>query len=176
MPVTTTTFTYSSGPPAIPDSGTFAWSLVVFLLGNWARITDVRVNLNGLSHTFPDDLDFLLLGSGGRNLEFWSDAGGSTLINGNYTIADSAASLLPDAGGIASGTYKPTDYTAPTPETGSNWGGLSFLTINHAGPTGSASFASVFGGQWGSTARRGTSTSGTIPTRIPAASRAGAST
>jgi hypothetical protein len=73
---------------------------------------DARITLNNLSHTHPDDLDFLFVGPGGRNLAFWSDAGGGTdIVNGNFTIRDSGASLLPETTVIASGTYKPTDYT-----------------------------------------------------------------
>jgi hypothetical protein len=44
-------------------------------------------------------------GPGGRNLEFWSDGGGSTdIVNSNFTIRDSGTSLLPDSMAIASGT------------------------------------------------------------------------
>jgi hypothetical protein len=86
-------------------------------VGVWGRVTDIRISLNDLSHTFPDDLDFLFVGPGGRNLAFWSDAGsGNDIVNGDFTIRDSGASLLPDTTAIASGTYKPTDYTF-----GSHW-------------------------------------------------------
>src|SRR5262245_66109863 len=59
--IISTTASRSLGPP------------VTFV---WGRVTDVQVTLSGLSHSFPDDLDFLLLGPRGTNLEFWSDAGG----------------------------------------------------------------------------------------------------
>ena len=55
----------------------------------------LSITLTGLSHTFPDDLDFLFVGPDGTNLEFWSDAGGGTTIsNQNYTIRDSACLVV----------------------------------------------------------------------------------
>jgi hypothetical protein len=81
-------------------------------LEKWGRVTDISIRLFGLSHTFPDDLDFLFLGPDGRNLEFWSDAGGGAdIVNADFTISDSGASLLPDTPAlpIAAGTYKPSD-------------------------------------------------------------------
>jgi hypothetical protein len=48
--------------------------------GLWARVKTLSITLTGLSHTFPDDLDFLFVGPDGTNLAFWSDAGGGTAI------------------------------------------------------------------------------------------------
>ena len=39
-------------------------------------ISDVNVPLTGLSHTYPDDIDMLLVSPGGQNAIFMSDAGG----------------------------------------------------------------------------------------------------
>src|SRR5262249_23381704 len=100
--------------------------------------------LTGLTHTFPDDLDFLLVGTDGRAFEFWSDAGGGNHItNGNFTITNSAASGLPDQTAITSGNYRPADYD-PT-ETSSNWGLAPSVIINHPG---TATFASTFSGSY----------------------------
>jgi hypothetical protein len=119
-------------------------------VGRWGRVTDISFDLNNLSHTIPDDLDFLLVGPGGRNLEFWSDAGGGTdIVNGDFTIRDSGASFLPDTTAIASGTYKPTDYNSTGgSELANNWGLSPSITINHPGAVGTATFASAFGGVW----------------------------
>src|SRR5262249_39781652 len=101
--------------------------------------------INDLSHTFPDDIDFLLLGPNGVGFEFWSDAGGSAdIVNGNFIISDSGASLLPEQTLIASGTYRPTDYGDF--ETSANWGLDPSIIIKHPTPNGTATFASVFGG------------------------------
>jgi hypothetical protein len=73
-----------------------------------AGIVDLKVTLGNLTHTFPDDLDFLFVGQGGANLEFWSDAGSSNAIsNGDFISSDSAALMLPNDAAIASGTYRP---------------------------------------------------------------------
>jgi hypothetical protein len=106
---------------------------------------DLKVTLVGLTHTFPADLDFLLVGPGGTNLEFWSDAGSNFPIsNGNFTIADSATFLLPFSGAIASGTHAPADYGAV--ESSSNWGLDPSLVINHPSFNGGVSLHSAFGG------------------------------
>jgi hypothetical protein len=145
-----------SGSPAggtltLADSpATESRSFTLGVLGRWGRVTDISFDLNNLSHTIPDDLDFLLVGPGGRNLEFWSDAGGGTdIVNGDFTIRDSGASLLPDTTVIASGTYKPTDYASTGgSELANNWGLSPSITINHPGAVGTATFASAFGGVW----------------------------
>jgi hypothetical protein len=108
------------GIPATGTSGTVSDSFTVGL-ARWGRSVDLQVTLGDLTHTFPDDLDFLLLGPGGANFEFWSDAGaGTDITNGDFTISDSAASALPDATALTSGTYRPADYG--TQETADNWG------------------------------------------------------
>src|SRR5215208_187273 len=96
----------------ISDSPTTMHSGLV-VSGRLGTITSVSVTIMGLTHTFPDDLDFLLVGPNGiGNLEFWSDAGGGAdLTNATVTVADSGATPLPDSSQIVSGTtYKPADY------------------------------------------------------------------
>jgi hypothetical protein len=125
------TFSDPGGVLAITDAATVSRSFSFTTFGLWARVKTLSVTLTGLSHTFPDDLDFLFVGPDGTNLAFWSDAGGGTAISSqNYTIRDSASLALPDSGGIASGTYRPADYSVV--ETNSNWAGVSpGLVINH---------------------------------------------
>ena len=148
MPITAIARFDLSGTLSIADNTTVSRSLTVNNFGQWGRIVDIYFTLNGLTHTFPGDLDFLLLGPGGTNLEFWSDAGGSTPIsNGDFTIRESVAfALLPDFGGIASGTYRPADYGEV--ERSSNWGLAPGLVINHPATGGTATFASAFGDAW----------------------------
>jgi hypothetical protein len=152
MATGTYSFLDASGTLTLADSpATESRSFTVGVIGRWARVTDISFDLNNLSHTLPDDLDFLLLGPGGRNLEFWSDAGGGTdIVNGDFTIRDSGASLLPDATALASGTYRPTDYMSSpgSVELAPAWGLASSLTISHPATSGTATFASAFGGVW----------------------------
>ena len=144
MPTSTFTASHTLPNPTINDLGTNSDSI---LLGftSWRRIVHVEVTLNGLTHTFSDDLDFLFVGPGGVNFEFWSDAGGSNdITNGNFIISDSGASSLPDGTAIASGTYRPADYSSV--ESGGNWGLPPSITIHHPAPNGTATLDSVFGG------------------------------
>src|SRR5262245_34981268 len=136
-------FTDFSGQLLINDNLTSSRSFTLGVTGFWAKVVNVSITLDGLNHTLPDDLDFLFLGPGGTNLEFWSDAGGNNAIaNGNFIIADSGTSLLPDDAAIASATYRPSDYEIPG-ESSNNWGLAPNITINHPGPNGTATFASA---------------------------------
>jgi subtilisin-like proprotein convertase family protein len=74
------------------------------------RIKKVRVRLQALSHTWPDDIDILLQGPGGQTVLLMSDAGGrSDAINVDLTF-DDAGPPLPDEGILTSGTFRPTNY------------------------------------------------------------------
>src|SRR5207248_1083216 len=100
----------------------------------------VTVTLKGLSHTYPDDLDVLLVGPGGQKVVLMSDAGGGIGIN-NVTLSfdDAAASNLPDSSAIVSGTYKPTDFVAgdtfPSPAPAGPYG-TALSAINGLDPNG----------------------------------------
>src|SRR5213075_975387 len=75
----------------------------------------VTATLRGLSHTFPDDIDILLVGPGGQKLLLMSDSGGGNGVNGTtLSLDDSAAPSLPDSTQITAGTYKPTNFDTNT--------------------------------------------------------------
>ena len=60
------------------------------------------MQINGLSHTYPDDIDMLLVSPGGQNAIFMSDAGGSfDVVDCNLTIDDEAPDVLPDGDQLA---------------------------------------------------------------------------
>jgi hypothetical protein len=75
-----------------------------------------------MSHTFPDDLDILLVGPTGARSLVISDAGGSgDHVNVMYTFDQDAAAAFPDGGTtvIPAGTYRPANYLGlATPEPG----------------------------------------------------------
>jgi Ca2+-binding RTX toxin-like protein len=120
--------------------------LPVRVWGTTGTTTEVGVTLTNITHVFPDDLDLMLFGPGGRTLVFMSDAGGNFAIsNVTLTFSDGAAQALPDNGQIASGSYRPTAFTGDTGDTDFSTLFPSF-TINNAAPNGSATFASVFNG------------------------------
>lgn len=84
----------------------------VSVSGLSGTITHVTVTLSGLNHTFPDDIDVLLVGPGGNIILMSDTGGGNDLNNVNLSFDDGAASSLPDSTQISSGTYKPTNITA----------------------------------------------------------------
>jgi len=108
---------FSSGTTiTIPDSGNaIPYPSSINVAGLVGTITKVTVTINGLSHTYPDDLDFLLVGPGGQNAKIWSDAGGSLDVVGvNVVLDTAAASQLPDSAQITSGSWRPADYEPST--------------------------------------------------------------
>ncbi|PYI89101.1 MAG: hypothetical protein DME26_02010, partial [Verrucomicrobia bacterium] len=113
---------------SIPDSGIGSlYPSKISVAGLPSNPSKVSVTLKGISHTYPDDLDVLLVGPGGQKVLLMSDAGGGTDINNvTLTFDDAALSALPDASGIISGTYKPTDFvtgdTFPSPAPGGPFG------------------------------------------------------
>ncbi len=123
--------------------------LPIRVWGTSGTTTDMSVTLKGLSHTFPDDLDLLLLGPGNRNLIFMSDAGGDLDISGvNITFSDGSSRALPDNDQITSGSYRPGAFTGGDGATDfpvSEFPSLNF-TLNNAAPNGTSTFASSFGG------------------------------
>lgn len=77
-----------------------------------SSFTRMEVRLNGLSHTYLDDLDILLVGPQGQRAILMSDAGGVNpgATNINLTFSQSATSPIPDAAIPATGTFRPSNY------------------------------------------------------------------
>ena len=73
-------------------------------------VGQVTITLSNLSHTFPGDIDALLVGPAGQKVIFMSDAGGAASTNITLTFDDTASNSLPYSGVLSSGTYRPTDY------------------------------------------------------------------
>ncbi len=83
----------------------------------------MRVTLRALSHSFPDDVDLLLVGPGGQNAIILSDVGGGDdVFFVDLTLDDDAASNLPDAGPLVEGTFKPTNFERERPVPGARTG------------------------------------------------------
>ena len=115
-------------------------TITVSGLGSLISIT---VTLTGLTHSFPDDVDILLVDPLGYAAVIFSDVGGGPDLTGNsYTITlDDAAPLnVPDNGPLLSSTFKPTNagagtdpFPAPAPS-GTTASALS--TFNGINPNG----------------------------------------
>lgn len=114
-PVTTVS---SSGAVTIPSSGNASPypSTIAVNLANPA-VALRGVNINGLIHTLPDEIDMWLAGPGGQVVTLMSDAGGGTDLTGVNVAFRRGAPALPDSAVITAGTYSPTDYEVETPPT-----------------------------------------------------------
>jgi subtilisin-like proprotein convertase family protein len=111
--------------------------------GLTGTVSKVTVTIPSISHSFPNDVDMLLVGPGGQKYVFFSDViGGTDWANINYTLDDAAAALIPSSASPTSGTFKPTNYVAgdafpaPAPAT----------PYTNAATAGTDTFASVFNG------------------------------
>jgi subtilisin-like proprotein convertase family protein len=90
-------------------------------------VTQVAVSLRGLTHSYPDDLDILLVAPSGENCFLMSDAGGSFPVNGVTLTFAAGAPAIPNVSQIVAGTYLPANYglgpdTFPAPAPTGNHG------------------------------------------------------
>jgi subtilisin-like proprotein convertase family protein len=128
----------TTGAPATPYPSN------ITVAGITAPVTNVTVTLKQITHTFPSDVDVLLVGPTGVKFIVMSDViGGTDWTGQTYTLDDTAAALVPSSGTPpASGSFKPTNYgtgdvfPAPAPAS-------PYLDPATAGV---ATFASAFNG------------------------------
>ncbi len=151
--VSTVTQTFSNTAAiAVPGSGTGAttgapanpYPSNIVVSGASPTFSKVTVSLNAISHTFPSDIDVLLVSPTGAKFILMSDViGGTDLTGQTYTFDDAAAAALPSSGTPpATGTFKPTNigtgdvFPAPAPA-------APYLS---PGTAGTDTLASAFGG------------------------------
>ena len=104
---------------------------------------NIRLQLNGFSHTFPGDVDMLLVGPGGQKFIPLSDAGGTTDAAGaTVQLVDTATATLPTGDANLNGEFKPVNntvasdpFTAPAPA----------APYMSPAPSGTETFATTFG-------------------------------
>jgi len=118
--VSTSNLTFSNAAAlTIPASGTGAatgapatpYPSNIVVSGAPTTITGITVTIKNFSHTFPDDVDLLLVSPTGRKMIIMSDAGFSgAATNLTITLDDNAASALPDGAGLASGIFRPGNF------------------------------------------------------------------
>jgi len=78
------------------------------------RVSKATVTLDGLSHTFPHDVNMLLVSPSGSNVLVMSHTGGAYGVTNLDLVFDDAATVsLPNYGLITNGTYKPSSYEGP---------------------------------------------------------------
>lgn len=80
-------------------------------------VTVKSVKLGNFNHTFPDDVDIVLVSPTGQSVILMSDVGGGPDVVGlDYTLDDAAATSMADNALNPTGIYKPTNFGA-----GDNW-------------------------------------------------------
>jgi hypothetical protein len=102
----------SPAPILIPATGTSGQAgpyPSILTLPPLGPLVSLQVQLNGLNHAFPDDIDMLLVGPTGQDAKILSDVGGNIPAHVNLILDDLAPASLPDAGPLVSGTFKPTN-------------------------------------------------------------------
>lgn len=127
----------NAGAISIPSGGNaspYPQSISVSSVGTIAKVS---VTVTGFTHTYPQDVDVLLVGPGGQSVVLMSDTGlGNNVSNLTLRFDDGAASFL-DQSTLISGTYKPTNIS-------DGEGGDSYPSP--APPSGYSSALSVFNG------------------------------
>ncbi|MFY9573168.1 MAG: VCBS repeat-containing protein [Blastocatellia bacterium] len=117
-----------------------------------ATVTKVTVKVTNYGHTFPDDVDFLLVGPTGAKCLLMADCGGSGEFPPStvtLTFDDAAANSLPDTTWLVDGSYTvkptkgtslgapdnsvPTDFPSPAP---AGPYGTSLSVFNGTSPNG----------------------------------------
>ena len=112
-PTLTQSFT-NSGPITIPDVGAGSpYPSTIAVAGVAGTVVKVTARVRNLDHTYPDDVDLLLVSPTGQKVMLLSDAGGEWEVTGvSLTFDDTAAATVPDDDEVLTGTYRPTDYNA----------------------------------------------------------------
>jgi subtilisin-like proprotein convertase family protein len=112
-PLTIGAFTATYTNPAainIPDSSTQMVTSTIEVAG-LPQVQVARASLRSLTHTWPEDIDTLLVAPGGQKTFLISDprGGDNPASNIDLQFDDAAAAVLCTSGVLASGTYHPTD-------------------------------------------------------------------
>jgi len=141
---TTADYTFNGGGGTIPAVGTSGiaspYPATITVSGVPAGAVVKEVKINGLSHTWSDDIDIVLQSPSGTNVIIMSDAGGAGILtNVNYTFSDAAALSLADGTANPSGTYKPTNYETdnwPAPGPGTSATAVTLSTFGNGNQNG----------------------------------------
>src|SRR5688572_24869458 len=141
---TTADYTFNGGAGTIPATGTSGiaspYPATITVSGVPAGATVKEIKINGLNHTWSDDVDIVLQSPTGTNVIIMSDAGGAGILtNVNYTFSDAAAISLADGSANPTGTYKPTNYEAdnlPAPGPGAAATAVTLSTFGNGNQNG----------------------------------------
>ncbi len=132
------TFTNSS-VIIIPDNGKATNYPSTLTVASTGTVSKVTVTIKQLAHTFPEDIDMLLVSPAGQKIKLMSDAGAGNSITNVTLIFDDSAPGLPFSTAITSGTYHATDFppgdSFPTPAPAGPYG-TNLAVLNSVDPNG----------------------------------------
>jgi subtilisin-like proprotein convertase family protein len=147
IPVGGSSSAANAGSIAIPGTGTGAaagapanpYPSAINVAGITGTVTKVTATITGLSHTFPSDVDILLVGPGGQHVILMSDVGGGTdAVNATITFDSTAAN--PIGATVVSGTFQPTNIGSgdlfPAPAPAGPFSNTSLGVFNGLNPNG----------------------------------------
>jgi uncharacterized repeat protein (TIGR01451 family) len=104
-------------------------------------LAKVSVTLSNFTHSYPDDVDILLVSPGGQKALLLSDVGGAiSVTNRLFTLDDAASALLPDSAALLSGTFRLSNFDTisdqfPSPAPAAPYA-ASLSAFNGAEPNG----------------------------------------
>lgn len=102
-----------AGQPGATSGPASIYPVPVTVSGIASPIEHIRLRLQGLTHTYPGDIDVLMVGPQGQKFIAQSDAGSEFDVSAiTYDIEDAAPTLLPSSMSLASGTYRPANHVA----------------------------------------------------------------
>jgi hypothetical protein len=119
----TSAIAVADGPLGIAN----LWPSCACVTGKTGLVTKVTISLINIYHSWPSDLHFILRGPDGTAVYVMGKCGDAIAVGPftnsllpvgpTITLDDDAASSLPDAGQLVTGTFKPTlyDFQVPFP-------------------------------------------------------------
>ncbi|SMP75586.1 Dockerin type I repeat-containing protein [Neorhodopirellula lusitana] len=108
--------TIPAGAPGTTSGPADAYPSEIAVTGLVGLVEDINVTFTGMNHTFPDDIDVMLVAPTGDNATIFSDLGSTgDLVNVDITLDDEAVGPLPNSGPIITGTFQPTNIGAGDP-------------------------------------------------------------
>jgi uncharacterized delta-60 repeat protein/uncharacterized repeat protein (TIGR01451 family) len=109
---------YSNTAPIVINDFAAAtpYPSVINVSGLPGAVTGTTVMLTNINHTWPRDIDILLVSPAGQKSILMAKAGSSFAVNNlTLTFDDAASSFLPQSSQLVSGTNRPTSYAAVPP-------------------------------------------------------------
>jgi len=104
-------FTNAGAIAIIDNASASPYPSTINVGGVGGSLVKATATFHRMHHSWPADVDALVVSPSGQKMLLMANAGGSSQINGvSLTFDDAAAAFLPQGGQIISGTNKPTTF------------------------------------------------------------------